>query len=417
MSFLKSKHSGWTHELKRTPFGGGGGGGGFDPISAISDAVSSGFSDLGLGGSLNNYIVPAAGLGLAAFTGGASLGLDAASAAADAASGAISVGDALSAGATASDLFNAGVSTSDLVAAGTSASDLVAAGVPASQLISAGVPASDLLSAGVSADQLAQAGVSAEQLASAGASAQQLATATPYLEQAAAGGTGLTAGATGAAGGINLPSVSALQSQAGLGLGAAGAGGGTGALSQLLGGAGTASQIVGGLGALSKLAGGAAQIAGGTQLLTGAKVPPQQAAPFSQYQPQLAAQLFNLLQNPSTITSTPGYQFNLQQGLQAQQAQQAAQGSLVSGGALEQAQAFGQQYATSQLANQQNLLASVTGAAYNPATAAAAQQQIGATNVGSTLGGLSAIASGAGGVLNPLATLYANYNSGSPSIT
>jgi hypothetical protein len=28
MSFLKSKHSGWTHELKRTPFTGGGGGGG-----------------------------------------------------------------------------------------------------------------------------------------------------------------------------------------------------------------------------------------------------------------------------------------------------------------------------------------------------------------------------------------------------
>jgi hypothetical protein len=28
MSILKSKHSGWTHELKRTPFGGGSGGGG-----------------------------------------------------------------------------------------------------------------------------------------------------------------------------------------------------------------------------------------------------------------------------------------------------------------------------------------------------------------------------------------------------
>ena len=28
MSFLRSKHSGWTHEGKRTPYFGGGGGGG-----------------------------------------------------------------------------------------------------------------------------------------------------------------------------------------------------------------------------------------------------------------------------------------------------------------------------------------------------------------------------------------------------
>jgi hypothetical protein len=37
MSILKSKHSGWTHELKRTPFGGGGkGGGGATPDYAAA---------------------------------------------------------------------------------------------------------------------------------------------------------------------------------------------------------------------------------------------------------------------------------------------------------------------------------------------------------------------------------------------
>ena len=36
---FKSKHSGWTFELKRTPFGGGGGS--WNPVNIVSDAVSS----------------------------------------------------------------------------------------------------------------------------------------------------------------------------------------------------------------------------------------------------------------------------------------------------------------------------------------------------------------------------------------
>ena len=38
MSFLKSKHSGWTWDLKRTPFGGGSS---WNPVNLVSDAVSS----------------------------------------------------------------------------------------------------------------------------------------------------------------------------------------------------------------------------------------------------------------------------------------------------------------------------------------------------------------------------------------
>jgi hypothetical protein len=36
MSFLKSKHNGWTWEMTRTPFMGGGGGGGQAPPSTTT---------------------------------------------------------------------------------------------------------------------------------------------------------------------------------------------------------------------------------------------------------------------------------------------------------------------------------------------------------------------------------------------
>jgi hypothetical protein len=127
--------------------------------------------------------------------------------------------------------------------------------------------------------------------------------------------------------------------------------------------------------------------------------------------------LQNLLSDPSTITKTPGYQFNLQQGLQAQQAQQAAQGRLVSGGALLQSQQFGQQYATSQLAQQQQLLGQLSGAFQSPGGAAQAQQGINFGQAGALGLGLQGLGAGTANVLNPLATLYAQYNNPSPSVT
>jgi hypothetical protein len=178
-------------------------------------------------------------------------------------------------------------------------------------------------------------------------------------------------------------------------------------LADVLGTAKTGSQLIGGLG----------QLAGATKLLGGTGVKAQQAAPFAPYQAGLASQLNNLIQNPSTITSTPGYQFNLQQYMQALQAQQAAQGKLASGGALVQAGQMGQQYAQSSLANQEQLLASLTGATQSPASAATAGSNIGATNIGSTLGGISALSGGVSNVLNPLATLYSQYNTSSPSVS
>ena len=47
---LRSKHSGWTWELKRTPFGGGGGGGIGGIVSSVTDPISSALGTDGSGG-------------------------------------------------------------------------------------------------------------------------------------------------------------------------------------------------------------------------------------------------------------------------------------------------------------------------------------------------------------------------------
>jgi hypothetical protein len=181
-----------------------------------------------------------------------------------------------------------------------------------------------------------------------------------------------------------------------------------GGLQGLLGTAKTGAQLVGGLG----------QLAQGAQLLGGAgKVAPQQADPFAQYRSGLAGQLNQLLTSPQTVTTTPGYQFNLAQGLQAQQAQQAAQGRLVSGGALLQSQQFGQQLAGQSYQQQLQNLASLSGATQSPATGTGAIQSTALGNVGQTALGLQGLGGGAANVLNPLATLYSQYNTPSPSVT
>ena len=285
--------------------------------------------------------------------------------------------------ATAADVAAGSLSVGDAVAAGASTADLVSAGVPVADLISAGVPVSDLTAAGVTAEQIAAA--------------------TPALETAAAGAESipfqLADGTMGSIQGGNiLDSAGNVVAQGGMG----------GTLGQLAGYAKTGAQLIGGIGQLGQ----AASLLGG-----GGQTKPGVADPYAQYRSQNAAQLQNLLSNPSTITSTPGYQFNLQQGLQAQQAQQAAQGRLVSGGGLLQAQQFGQQYATSNLQQQQNLLATLSGANQAPAGAAQAQQGINFGQVGAGALGLQQLAGGAANVLNPLATLYAQYNNPSPSVS
>lgn len=168
----------------------------------------------------------------------------------------------------------------------------------------------------------------------------------------------------------------------------------------------TGSQLIGGLG---KMFGGAQALSSGRQ------VQPGQADPFSAYRPQFASQLQNLMSNPNSVTQTPAYQFNLSQGLQGLQAQQAAQGRLVSGGALLQGQQFGQNLAQQSYQDQLKTLMSLSGASQSPAAGASAMQNTAFGNVGSTALGYGAIAGGLGQVVNPLATLYANFNNPSPN--
>lgn len=303
-------------------------------------------------------------------------------------------------GAAAAD--TAAVAAADIAGGAFTAADIASGAVTVGDALAQGATVGELVSAGAPIGDLIASGVSVADLTAAGATAEQIAAATPMLETAAAGAESipfqLADGSMGAIQGGNIVDAAGnVVAQGGVGT----------TLGDLAGYAKTGAQLIGGIGQLGQ----AASLLGG-----GGKTKPGVADPYAQYRSQAASQLQNLLANPNTITSTPGYQFNLQQGLQAQQAQQAAQGRLVSGGGLLQAQQFGQQYATSSLQQQQNLLATLSGANQAPAGAAQAQQGINFGQAGAGALGLQQLAGGASNVLNPLQTLYSQYNQPSPSV-
>lgn len=128
----------------------------------------------------------------------------------------------------------------------------------------------------------------------------------------------------------------------------------------------------------------------------------QAASPFTgqyqQYQPMLA----NLVNNPSSVTSTPGYQFNLSQGETAVNQGMAGMGLLGSGNQGAALTQYGQNYATSQYQTQLQNLMSLSGVNYGSGQAAA-----------SALAGGNKAAGALGGQLG---TLLGNYIS-SPTPT
>ena len=236
------------------------------------------------------------------------------------------------------------------------------------------------------------------------------------------GGSGAVAGMTGAE---QLGAITGEGLVSGLDLGGSGAvagmtsaeqvaGGGTSlpSLAGILAGAKNAAPIIGGLG---QMAGGIGSILAGQKIGNMASG----ADPFSPYRSGYAAQLSELMRDPNTVTNTPGYQFNLAQGLQGQQAQQAAQGRLVSGGALLQGQQFGQQLAGQTYQQQLGTLASLSGANQSPAAGAGAMSGLLTGQTSGTLGGAQAFASGLGTAtgtpVNPLYSLYSGYNQPSPT--
>ena len=252
----------------------------------------------------------------------------------------------------------------------------------------------------------------------AGAEAGDAAAAGAGLTGLDLGGSGAVAGMTGAE---QLGATTGEGLVSGLDLGGSGAvagmtsaeqvaGGGTSlpSLAGILAGAKNAAPIIGGLG---QMAGGIGSILAGQKIGNMASG----ADPFSPYRSGYAAQLSELMRDPNTVTNTPGYQFNLAQGLQGQQAQQAAQGRLVSGGALLQGQQFGQQLAGQTYQQQLGTLASLSGANQSPAAGATAQGNLIAGQLGGTLGGAQAFAQGSGTALPALYNLYQAYNQSSPS--
>ena len=97
--------------------------------------------------------------------------------------------------------------------------------------------------------------------------------------------------------------------------------------------------------------------------------------PYGQYRGQAATQLNDLMNNPASAMSQPGYQQQLQQGLVQSQRGAAAAGMLQSGAEAAALQSQGQNtfasYYNSQLAN----LMQLSGASQSPAAAGLAQQQ------------------------------------------
>ena len=125
----------------------------------------------------------------------------------------------------------------------------------------------------------------------------------------------------------------------------------------------------------------------------------QQYDPYSPYRDQAAQQLNSLINNPSQAMAQPGYQQQLQQGIQQTNRGMAASGQLSSGqeqsALMSQGQNTFASYYNSQIAN----LMQLSGASASPAAAAQAQTQ--ANLARSTIGtqNLSNMASGAGALI------------------
>lgn len=84
-------------------------------------------------------------------------------------------------------------------------------------------------------------------------------------------------------------------------------------------------------------------------------------APLLAMRNSVLPQINALISNPSSITQDPGYQFGLDQGNRQIANRQAASGNYYSGGALREAQRFGQDYAGSRLDQSLNRLMGVAG--------------------------------------------------------
>ena len=88
--------------------------------------------------------------------------------------------------------------------------------------------------------------------------------------------------------------------------------------------------------------------------------------PFASSRGQYATQLNNLMANPGSVTQTPGYQFGMNQGVEALNRNYASTGQGGSGAQQVGLQNFTQGYAGQQYNNQESTLAQLSGATQTP---------------------------------------------------
>lgn len=401
MSFIKSKHSGWTWELRRTPFGGGGGG--FDPISTISDAFSSVTDsvdqalvglDKTVGSAVPGGWSTVGAAALAAATMGGSL----------AASGALEAGAVASADATAAGMGFS--SAAEAIQAGAITAEGL--GLPAATTVADLGAMSGSASAGW-VGMGVEPGVAGGVSAGVGVSPELGTVATPMEGGVAQGATGGTTAPAGTYGPGSAPvtdysTAASASTQASADQAAAAQAGYTPAqiaqaaqkgitVSKLLQGAGTALGIIPAAKGLFSggLTGGGATSA---------------TDPYAQYRPQAAQQLNTLMNQPSQAMSQPGYQQQLQQGMQQAQRGAAATGQLQSGAEMNALQQQGQNTFGSYYNTLVGNLMQMSGASQNPASGQVAAQQIAASKQNVQNQQLGTLTSGIGSI----ASLYGGSN-------
>lgn len=116
--------------------------------------------------------------------------------------------------------------------------------------------------------------------------------------------------------------------------------------------------------------------------------------PWGPYRHEYANQLEGLMNNPSSITKMPGYQFQFDQGEKAVDRSMAAKGFLGSGNEAAALTQYGQGFAQNFFQQQEQMLAGLAGVQMQPQLGAAMQGY--SSGVGHYMDSMEAIASGAG---------------------
>lgn len=117
---------------------------------------------------------------------------------------------------------------------------------------------------------------------------------------------------------------------------------------------------------LMGLGSGIAGLWQGNQMQNLAKNAFSQGNPFGQYRSQYAQQLASLMQNPSSVTSLPGYQFQMQQGTDAIVKGMGSKGYNRSGNEMMALDKYGQGLASSTYEQQEQILSQLAGAGMAP---------------------------------------------------